>query len=52
MRDLILLDFQLEDKCDSLNKEVKSLNSMLVDAEDEKKRLLLEANQVGYQPYV
>ncbi|XP_042229532.1 rab GTPase-activating protein 1-like isoform X2 [Homarus americanus] len=37
---------KLEDKCDSLNKEVKSLNSMLCDAEDEKKRLLLEANQV------
>lgn len=37
---------KLEDKCDSLNKEVTSVNSMLKDAEEEKKRLLMEANQV------
>nr|XP_045587262.1 rab GTPase-activating protein 1-like isoform X3 [Procambarus clarkii] len=37
---------KLEDKCDSLNKEVINLNAILNDAEDEKKRLLLEANQV------
>ncbi|XP_050733709.1 rab GTPase-activating protein 1-like isoform X2 [Eriocheir sinensis] len=37
---------QLEDKCDSLGKEVVNLNTVLSDAEEEKKRLLLEANQV------
>ncbi|XP_042874491.1 rab GTPase-activating protein 1-like isoform X2 [Penaeus japonicus] len=37
---------KLEDKCDSLNKEVTNINSMLKDAEEEKKRLLMEANQV------
>ncbi|XP_071518028.1 rab GTPase-activating protein 1-like isoform X2 [Panulirus ornatus] len=37
---------KLEDKCDNLTKEVANLSSMLNDAEDEKKRLLLEANQV------
>ncbi|XP_053631032.1 rab GTPase-activating protein 1 isoform X3 [Cherax quadricarinatus] len=37
---------KLEDKCDNLNKEVVSLNAILNDAEEEKKRLLLEANQV------
>ncbi|XP_063875224.1 rab GTPase-activating protein 1-like isoform X3 [Scylla paramamosain] len=37
---------QLEDKCDSLGKEVVNLNTVLSDAEEEKKRLLMEANQV------
>ncbi|KAK7066764.1 Rab GTPase-activating protein 1 [Halocaridina rubra] len=37
---------KLEDKCDTLNKEVKYVTSKLHEAEEEKKRLLLEANQV------
>ncbi|XP_066962348.1 rab GTPase-activating protein 1-like isoform X3 [Macrobrachium rosenbergii] len=37
---------KLEDKFDNLNKEYKSIHSQLGDAEEEKKRLLLEANQV------
>lgn len=36
----------MEDKCDSLGKEVVNLNAVLSDAEEEKKRLLMEANQV------
>ncbi|XP_068203529.1 rab GTPase-activating protein 1-like isoform X4 [Palaemon carinicauda] len=37
---------KLEDKCENLNKEYKNVNSLLNDAEEEKKRLLFEANQV------
>ncbi|KAK4318251.1 hypothetical protein Pmani_010736 [Petrolisthes manimaculis] len=37
---------KLEDRTDKLSKEVNSLSSLLSDAEEEKKRLLMEANQV------
>lgn len=39
---------QLEDRTDKLSKEVNSLSSLLTDAEEEKKRLLMEANQVSH----
>lgn len=40
--------YQMEDQRDKLSKEVKSLNSRLNDAEEEKKRLLMESNQVSH----